>query len=79
MKFREIRGGLRVPVSNEEQELLDLIESSEGIIKRADLNERQRELARKLVSRDVLHRTRQEESLYYVLTNMNEILGEKDV
>ena len=73
MKFREIRGGLRVPVSLEEQDLLDLIETHEGVVKRLDLDERQRELARKLVSRDILHRIKQDESLFYVLTDLNEI------
>lgn len=71
MRFREVRGGLRVPVSNEEQELLDLIQTSDGMVRRADLTERNRELARKLVSRDILSRTRQEESLYYVLINVD--------
>ncbi len=71
MKFREVRGGLRVPVSNEEQELLDLIQSSDGIVRRSDLTERSRELARKLVSRDILSRSRQEGSLYYVLINVD--------
>lgn len=79
MRFREIHGGLRVPVSNEEQDLISVIESSDGIIKRADLDERQRELARKLVSRDILHRTRQDESLFYVLTQIDNILGDTDV
>jgi hypothetical protein len=78
MKFREIRQGIWVPVSNEEQALIDLIEGAKGIIKRAELDERQRELARKLVSRDILHRTRRDESLYYVLADMNKLLGKHD-
>ncbi len=78
MKFREIRKGLWVPVTNEEQELIDLIENAKGIFKRADLSERQRELARKLVSRDILHRTRQDESLFYVLADISDLLGQKN-
>lgn len=73
MRFREIRGGLMMPVSNEEQELIDLIESSNGMIKRNDLGERQRELARKMVSRGLLNRIRHDGSLFYVLNDLEDI------
>lgn len=78
MKFREIREGVWTHVTNEEQALIDLIENAKGIIKRADLDERQREVARKLVSRDILHRTRRDESLFYVLADMQKLLGEEN-
>jgi hypothetical protein len=74
MRFLEIRGGIQIPVSSEEQELLDMIESQEGqIIKRQDLNERQKELARKMVSRGILERSQREGSLFYVVSGLEDL------
>lgn len=74
MRFREIRGGIQIPVSGEEQDLIELIESQEGeFIKRKDLDERQREVARKMVSRGVLERTQRDGSLYYVVSRLDDI------
>jgi hypothetical protein len=74
MRFREIRGGIQIPVSNEEQGLIDLIESQEGnFIKRSELDERQREVARKMVSRGVLERTQRDGSLYYVVSKLDDL------
>ena len=68
MRFREIRGGIQVPVSNEEQELLERIEKSSGMF-RKDLNERERELARLMVSRGVLNRMRDDDKQVRYLIN----------
>lgn len=74
MRFREIRGGIQIPVSGEEQDLIDLIESQEGnFIKRKELDERQREVARKMVSRGVLERTQRDGSLYYVVSKLDDL------
>lgn len=74
MRFREIRGGIQVPVSNEEQDLIDMIESQEGnFIKRKELDERQREVARKMVSRGLLERTQRDGSLYYVVSKLDDL------
>lgn len=74
MRFREIRGGLQIPVSGEEQGLIDLIESQEGnLIKRSELDERQQEVARKMVSRGVLERTQHDGSLYYVVSKLDDL------
>lgn len=74
MRFREIRGGLQIPVSNEEQGLIELIESREGqIVKRSELDERQKELARKMVSRGVLDRAQRDGSLYYVVSKLDDL------
>lgn len=74
MRFREIRGGIQIPVSLEEQGLIDLIESKEGeFIKRSELDERQKELARKMVSRGVLDRTKRDGSLFYVVSKLDDI------
>lgn len=74
MRFREIRGGIQIPVSLEEQGLIDLIESKEGeFIQRKELDERQQELARKMVSRGVLERTQRDGSLFYVVSKLDDI------
>lgn len=74
MRFREIQGGIQIPVSGEEQGLIDLIESQEGqFIKRSELDERQREVARKMVSRGVLDRTQRDGSLYYVVSKLDDL------
>jgi len=74
MRFHEIRGGIQIPVSSEEQDLIDLIESQEGnFIKRSELDERQREVARKMVSRGVLDRTQRDGSLFYVVSRLDDL------
>lgn len=74
MRFREIRGGIQIPVSSEEQDLVDLIESQEGnFIIGEDLNERQQEVARKMVSRGVLERTERDGSLYFVVSKLDDL------
>ena len=63
-----------MPVSNEEQALIELIESQEGnFIKRKELDERQREVARKMVSRGLLERTQRDGSLYYVVSKLDDL------
>ena len=73
MRFREIRGGLLVPVSNEEQSIIDTIESSDGMVLRKSLDERQRELARKMVSRGLLNRIKHDGEIHYVLNDLEDL------
>ncbi len=74
MRFHEIRGGLQIPVSQEEQGLIDLIESQEGqFIQRKELDERHREVARKMVSRGVLERTQRDGNIYYVVSKLDDL------
>ena len=73
MRFREIRGGFQVPVSNEEHRLLERIEET-GMIERSQLDERELELARIMVSRGILDRLKQEGSTtHYVINNLEDI------
>lgn len=73
MRFLEIRGGLQIPVSNEEQGLIEKINDNEGFIKRSDLDERQKELARKMVSRGVLDRVKRNDALYFVVSRLDDL------
>ena len=60
MRFYEISSGLRLPISEEEQEVMDLI-SNEGRYPKSKLDERQREVARLMVSRGLLVREREDD------------------
>jgi hypothetical protein len=51
MRYFEIAGGFRMPINEEEQEVLTLIQESELEIEDSNLDERQQELARQMVSR----------------------------
>lgn len=54
MRFHEIMGGIKIPVYNEEQMILDKI--GDDSIANSELNEREQEVARKMVSRGLLNR-----------------------
>lgn len=73
MRFREIRGGLRIAISNEENELLEHIGKSVSVL-RKDLNERQQEVARKLVSRGALDRIRDDQDrVHYIVCDLQDL------
>ena len=65
MKIIDIIGSLRLPISNEENQLLEKIVKSNGIYKES-LNERERELSRQLVSKGVLKRVKNENKTFYL-------------
>lgn len=54
MRFYEISSGVRVPVDTEEQALLDKAVEARSLLD-SDLDERQAEVARKMVSRGLLN------------------------
>jgi hypothetical protein len=56
MRYHEIASGLRLPVSGEEQELLN-----KAPFEIDDLDERDAEVARLMVGRGVLHQTRKDD------------------
>jgi hypothetical protein len=70
MRYHEIASGLQVPLSCEEQELID--RHGEPIDKDS-LDERERELARLMVSRGVLDQYPQDDHVYYHLSTPNDI------
>jgi hypothetical protein len=57
MRYFEIAGGLRVPVSGEEQKVLSHV-GDKGRVNRADMSDRSQEIARLMVSRGLLRRVR---------------------
>lgn len=73
MKFIEILGDLRLPLSNEEAEIYEKVSSSDrGMIERKDLDLRERELARKMVSRGALNRARAGDDVFYLLNQVDQ-------
>lgn len=65
MRYFEIAGGLRLPVNEEERDVLALIQESEHSITDDHLDERQQELTRLMVSRGLLNRLQKDGKIYY--------------
>jgi len=63
MRAVEIMGGLTLPITNEEADLLNKFDASS--IKRSDLNEREIMIANNLVVKDVLYRKNQDGTVTY--------------
>ncbi len=59
MRFFEITSGVRMPVSCEEQAILD--KAATGALRKVDLDERDQEVARRMVTRGLLNRGRDDE------------------
>ena len=73
MRFREFQGGLQIPVSLEEDALIRKIEESDNVIEKEKLDEREIELARKMVSRGCLNRYIKEKKTYYVVNKLDDV------
>lgn len=70
MRFVEITDGFySVPISEEEEILLSKMNEEQRIPKKK-LDEREQEIARRLTTRGVLNRIKEEDTLYYTL-NVN--------
>ena len=72
MRFHEISSGIRLPVSNEEQEMMDFIASKERVGK-AELDERQQEVTRLMVSRGLLIREKDGEEIFLRPNDLSDI------
>jgi len=73
MKYKEIVGNLRIYISNEEDALISKIEENQFITK-SSLDEREKELARLLVSKGVLNRVKRDETTTYVVNSSQDII-----
>ena len=77
MRYHEIASGLRIPLSCEEQDLID--KSHAGVIAKDDLDdERDAELARLLVSRGVLDQYRHDDQVFYHVNSTKDIWRDRD-
>jgi hypothetical protein len=64
MRYFEIAGGFRVPASADEMAILSLADGGNDIA-RNDLNDRQNEIARTMVSRGLLRRFKKDEVTFF--------------
>lgn len=71
MRFVEIQGGIRVPVSNEEQVVSDIIRDNHGPLPKTKLNIRERELARQLVHKGIVDRVLIDEQVHFVYNDID--------
>jgi hypothetical protein len=69
MKIIELVNDVRIPITNEEHDLMLLFRNQDQL-NRMDLNERQVQIANNLVIKDVLYRKNQDGKItYYKKTN----------
>lgn len=73
MRIHELLNGLRTPISNEESRLVAKIRDNKEPMRRAKLDEREQEVARLLVNKGVLTRTKKDGKLYYQVSSANSI------
>jgi hypothetical protein len=75
MRYFEIASGMRLPVSGEEQELLNMVGDH---LAKDDLDERMEELARLMVSRGVLAQFMKDQQVYYRPNSVKDIWRNRD-
>jgi hypothetical protein len=73
VKFIEIRGGMQVPISNDEQLVLEKIKQSAEPLPKRILNLREQELARQLVHRSVIDRIVIDEQICFIYNELDDI------
>lgn len=73
MRFVEIRGGLRLPISNEELLVSEKVRTNMQPYPKGSLNLRERELARQLVHRGVLDRVMIDEEIHFVYNDEEDL------
>lgn len=71
MRYFEIQGGIRMPISEEEVALLDAAKDAQLVDE--SLDERDQEVARKMVSRGLLNRLFQDGKIYYEPNGLEDI------
>lgn len=71
MRYFEIAGGLRLPIDDEENSLLEAAGDSQ--IADEDLSERGQEVARKMVSRGLFNRLNRDGKLYYEANGLQKV------
>ena len=64
MKIIELLNNVRLPITNEEADVLGKFDKSQKIAKK-DLDQRQIYIANNLVNKDVLHRKKENGKVYY--------------
>jgi hypothetical protein len=78
MRYYEIASGIRIPVSSEEQELLDRITKKGFFCKKDFSDERDEEVARLMLSRGVLSQIKKNDELCYKPNSVNDIWRDRN-
>ena len=78
MRIIEIMGGLQMPISKEEEDIYDKI-AEEGIVYKSKLNEREQEVARKMVSRGALDRYKGKDGIYFNISKNDNLWDLEDI
>jgi hypothetical protein len=73
MKYRDVIGGHQIYISNEEEHLISKIENG-GFSDKNTLSDREKEVARKLVSRGVINRHQNDNGIIYVVNSEQELI-----
>lgn len=73
MRFLEIRGSIRVPVSNEELMVAEKVKQSVDPLPRSSLDIREKELARQLVHKGVIDRLLIDEQICFVYNDSEDL------
>lgn len=73
MKFIEIHGSLLLPVSNEENLLLEKVKGSLMPLTKESLSLREKEVARHLVHKGILTRVKMNNKLCFIANHLDEI------
>lgn len=73
MKFIEISNGFLQPISNEESMLFEMVKNYKTPFPKSNMNEREKEVARNLVSRGILTRIVSENKLYFIVNDLTDI------
>lgn len=73
MRFIEIRGSIRVPISNDEMTVVEKVKQSLEPFPRKKLDLREKELARQLVHRGVLDRVLIDEQTCFVYNDIDDL------
>ena len=72
MKIIDVLGGIRIPLSEEESKLVSKVRETGKVLKKS-LNERERELARRLVNRGVFLRKVEEKLTMYAVNELEDL------
>jgi hypothetical protein len=72
MRWQEVAGGFTIPVSNEEEELLEQIRA-EGSVPKKQLDDRQKELARQMVNKGNLIRIERDGEIAFKPNDLQKI------
>lgn len=75
MRFIDISSGLRVPITNEEQKVCEMIKSQPDPFPRSKLSLREKEVARQLVNKGVIKRLILDDKAHFIYNEVEDWRG----